>query len=491
MKPRGITDFGAAMPAVSVQLPEFIRTTTFRWTTGAFAGCIVLFAAFVYWGAANYMLAKTDAALTEECLAIAGDSPDRQLDAIDDRLRQDPRRIKLAGLFGADGHRIAGNLERVPDGLRIDAAVQSATAIRTDQTTSEKMTVRAIARSLPGGKVLVIARNIDELTQLAEVVARALLLGLPLALCLALAIVTALSVRAQRRVDEFNTLVSCIVAGDLRQRLPIQGLDHPFDKLAETANRMLDEIEALVQEMAGVGNEIAHDLRTPLTRVRLALERGRAKAETLEELQAVADRAIGGLDHALTIITTLLRIAEIEYDGRLGGLETVALADLVREVGDLYEPIAEDKHIALRVVPGDDATVRGDRDLLLEAVANLVGNAVKFTPEGGHVELALVHGGNDSIVRVSDSGPGIREDELEAVTRRFYRSEKSRTTFGSGLGLSLVSAIVKLHGFRLTITTGPGCVAKIACPPPLEPLSRAGCTHHSVERTGIQPGEET
>jgi signal transduction histidine kinase len=123
--------------------------------------------------------------------------------------------------------------------------------------------------------------------------------------------------------------------------------------------------------------------------VRLALERGRAKAETFEELQTVADRAIGGLDQALTIITTLLRIAEIEYDGRLGGLETVALADLVREVGDLYEPIAEDKHIALRVVSVDDATVRGDRDLLLEAVANLVGNAVKFTPAGGHVELAL------------------------------------------------------------------------------------------------------
>jgi signal transduction histidine kinase len=311
--------------------------------------------------------------------------------------------------------------------------------------------------------VLVIARNIDELTQLAEVVARALLLGLPVALGLALVIGMVLSVRAQKRVDEFNTLVRHIVAGDLRQRLPTQRLDHPFDKLAETANRMLDEIEALVQEMAGVGNEIAHDLRTPLTRVRLALERGRANAETFEELQAVTDRAIGGVDQALKIITTLLRIAEIEYGGRLGRLDNVALADLVREVGDLYEPIAEDKHITLRVVSGDDATVRGDRGLLLEAVANLVDNAVKFTPAGGHVELALVHGRNESIVRVSDSGPGIRENEREVVTRRFYRSEKSRTTFGFGLGLSLVSAIVKLHGFRLTIASGPGCVAEIAC----------------------------
>jgi signal transduction histidine kinase len=453
----------AVMDSLSVHLPDFVRTTTFRWTASAFAVCIVLFSAFVYWEAADYLVAKTDAALTEECLAIAGDPPDRQLNAIDDRLRQDPRRIKLAGLFGSDGHRIAGNLESLPHGLKIDAPVQSAAAIRIDQNGPEEMTVRAIARSLPNGNVLVIAGNIDELTQLAEVVARALLMGLPFALGLGLVIGMVLSVRAQKRVTEFNTLVRCIVAGDLRQRLPTQGLDHPFDKLAETANRMLDEIEALVQEMAGVGNEMAHDLRTPLTRVRLTLERGRANAETFEELQAVADRAIGGVDQALTIITTLLRIAEIEYGGRLGGLHNVALADIIREVGDLYEPIAEDKHITLHVISGDDATVRGDRDLLLEAVANLVDNALKFTPAGGHVELALVDGKNESIVRVSDSGPGIRENEWQAVTRRFYRSDKSRTTFGFGLGLSLVSAIVKLHDFRFTIATGPGCVAEIAC----------------------------
>src|SRR3982075_3125571 len=465
MKSRGYTMF-AGLDSFSVQLPDFVSTTTFRWTASAFVVCIVLFSAFVYWEAADYILAKTDAALTEESLAIAGDPADRQLNAIDDRLSEDPRRIKLAGLFGSDGHRIVGNLESLPHGLKIDASVQNATTVRIDQNSPKEMTVRAIARRLPNGNVLVIARNIDELKELAEVVARALILGLPFALGLGWMIGMVLSVRAQKRVEEFNTLVRCIVAGDLRQRLPTQGLDHPFDKLAETANRMLDEIEALVQEMAGVGNEIAHDLRTPLTRVRLALERGRANARTLEELQAVADRAIGGVDQSLTIITRLLRIAEIEYDSRLNGFDNVALADLVREVGDLYEPIAEDRHVTLRVASEDDATVRGDRDLLLEAVANLVDNALKFTPAGGHVELALVRGKNENIIRVSDSGPGIRENEQEAVTRRFYRSDKSRTTFGSGLGLSLVSAIVKLHGFQLTLTSGPGCVAEIACAVP-------------------------
>jgi signal transduction histidine kinase len=448
---------------IPVQLPDFVRTTTFRWTASAFGACILLFCALIYWGAADYMLAKIDAALTEESLAIADDLPDRQLNAIDDRLSEDPRRIKLAGLFGADGHRIAGNLESLPRGFEADASVQNATAVRIDQSGREEMTVRAIARRLPNGNVLVIARNIDDLEELAQVVARALMLGLPFALGLGLAIGIILSIRAQKRVAEFDTLVRRIVAGDLRQRLPTQGLDHPFDKLAEIANGMLDEIEAVVQEMAGVGNEIAHDLRTPLTRVRLALERGRANAKTVEELQAVTDRAIGGVDHSLTIITTLLRIGDIEYRGRLCGPGNVALADIVREVGDLYEPIAEDKHITLHVVAGDDATVRGDRDLLLEAVASLVDNALKFTPAGGYVEVALIHRKSESIVRVSDSGPGIRENERQAVTRRFYRSDKSRNTIGFGLGLSLVSAIVKLHGFRLTIAAGPGCVAEIAC----------------------------
>jgi signal transduction histidine kinase len=452
-----------AIPDSIAVLPDSVRTATFRWTAGAFAVCIVLFSAFVYWKAADYLLAKTDDALTEASFAIADDPPDRQLNAIDDRLSEDPRRVKLAGLFGADGHRIAGNLTSLPHGLKMDAPVQSAAAIRIDQKGPEEMRIRAIARKLPNGNVLVIGRNIDELKMLAEVIARALLLGLPVALGLGLVIGMVLSVRAQKRVAEFNTLVHRIVAGDLRQRLPTLGLDYPFDKLAETANRMLDEIETLVQEMAGVGNEIAHDLRTPLTRVRLALERGRANASTLEELQAVTDRAIGGVDQSLTIITKLLRIAAVEYDSRLSGFDNVALADIVREVGDLYEPIAEDKHVTLSVVAADDGTARGDRDLLLEAVANLVDNALKFTPAGGHVKLALVRGNNANIIRVSDSGPGIRESEQEAVTRRFYRSDKSRTTFGSGLGLSLVSAIVKLHGFRLTMSTGPGCVAEIAC----------------------------
>jgi signal transduction histidine kinase len=456
----------AALDLFFVNLPDFVRTTTFRWTSIAFAVCILLFSAFVYWEAADYMEAKMDAAISEESLAIAANTPDRQLNAIEDRLSEDPRRVKLAGLFGADGHRIAGNLVSLPPGLRVNATVQTAHVVRVDQHGHEAMTVRAVARGLPDGNVLVIARHNGELKELAEVLARALLLALPFASGLSLTIGAILSVRVQRRVAGLNALVRRILSGNLSERIPVTGLDHPFDKLAAVANGMLDEIEVLVTEMAGVGNEIAHDLRTPLTRVRIGLERGRANATTLAELQAVTDRAIGALDQSLTIITALLRITEIENSRGKANFSEVALTALLREVGDLYDPIAEDKHVTLRVAAGGNATVYCDRDLLFEAVVNLVDNAVKFTPAGGCINISLVGGESENVIRICDTGPGIGEDERNAVMRRFYRSDKSRNTQGSGLGLSLVSAIVKLHGFRLVLNTAAGCVAEIICPLP-------------------------
>jgi signal transduction histidine kinase len=223
-------------------------------------------------------------------------------------------------------------------------------------------------------------------------------------------------------------------------------------------------LEEALQEAKVVGDNIAHDLRTPLTRVRLRLERGREHAATLEELRAVADLAIAGLDQSLTTITALLRITEIEHSRRREGFSEVQLAPLVREVGDLYGPIAEDKGVTLSAEAPDGATVHGDRDLLFEAIANLVDNAVKFTPESGRVEIALLHQEGESVIRVSDTGPGIPEIEREAVTQRFYRSDKTRNIKGLGLGLSMVAAIIKLHGFRLRISAGPGCTAEIACP---------------------------
>src|SRR5215475_6763512 len=427
----------AARVSFSVRLPEFTRTTTFRWAlvvSGAFALCILLMFGFVFWRAAAYMTDRVDRGITEEANLVVADPPDRRLDAIDDRLRQDPRRVKLEGLFGPDGRRIAGNLESPPRGLLADGPPQSVSAVRVDSLGRERQTVRAVARRMPTGNLLVVARNVDEVSEIAGIVTDALVLGLIPALALGLAAGAFLSLRAQTRIDEVNRKVQRIVAGDLRERLPTMGIDDPFDRLAASVNGMLDEIEALVQSIAGVGDDIAHDLRTPLTRVRVGLERARQNAHTLDDLRTAVDQAIVGLDQSLALVTALLRIAEIEQSRRLAGFSDVALADVVREVGDLYEPIAD-----------------------------LVDNAVKFTPQGGRIELAVVGSGSESVVRVGDNGPGISVAEHDLVLRRFYRSDKSRGSPGLGLGLCLVTAIVKLHGFRLTIRPGPGFVAETAC----------------------------
>jgi len=224
------------------------------------------------------------------------------------------------------------------------------------------------------------------------------------------------------------------------------------------------QVEEALQEAKVVGDNIAHDLRTPLTRVRMRLERGREHAATLEEFRAVADQAIADLDQSLTTITALLRITEIEHSRRREGFSEVQLAPLIHEAADLYDPIAENKDVALRVEAPDGATVNGDRDLLFEAVANLVDNAVKFTPEGGREELVLLYQEGETVIRVIDTGPGISESEREAVTQRFYRSDQTRSIKGLGLGLSMVAAIIKLHSFRFNISAGPGCTAEIACP---------------------------
>jgi signal transduction histidine kinase len=456
----------AAWVSSSVRLPDFIRTTTFRWTL-AIAGVFVLYTlvlfGFVYWQTAAYMISENDALLTEELRVFSANTPEQRLAEIDDRLRKDPRRIKIAGLFGADGHRIAGNIESLPGGLTPDIAAVAVVS-RLEGGDRENQKVRLAAHPLPDGEVLVIGRNIDEIAEIADIVWRALALGLLPAFGLAVAVGMVLSLRALGRLSDVNRRIQRVVAGDLRERLPTRESDDPFDQLAVSVNGMLGKIEALVHEIAAVGDDIAHDLRTPLTRVRVRLERGREHAATLGELRAVVDQAIAGLDQSLAIITALLRVADIEHSRRLERFSEVGLAPVLREVGDLYEPIAEDKHVALAVEAADEATVHGDRDLLFEAVANLVDNAVKFTPEGGRVELALLRRPGEIVIRVSDTGPGVPEMERGAVTKRFYRSDKSRRTEGLGLGLSLVAAITNLHGFRFTIGGNPGCTAEIACP---------------------------
>jgi signal transduction histidine kinase len=449
-----------------VRLPEFVHSTTFRWAlgvAGAFGVCTLLLFGFVYWQTASYVTANIDTLITI-AVQLEQDAPREQaVNFVNEHVREDPRRVKLAELFESDGRPIAGNVAALPPGLALDGMAHSSKLIRIDNRGRELQNVRAVALRLTSGDILLVGRDADELREIGEIVGRALALGLLPALCLALLTGILLSKRAQWRINEMNRRVQRVVAGELKERLPTSGYDDPLNRLATIVNEMLDQIERLVGDLASVGDDIAHDLRTPLTRVRAILERGRDTAGSMQDLYTVTDRAIAGLDQSLTIITALLRIAEIDHSRRIAGMTTIQLAEILQAVHELYQPIAEDKGVSLRLELSDASAVAGDHDLLLEAVANLVDNAVKFTPTDGLVTLRLLQRPEGPVVHVDDTGPGICEAERQAVFTRFYRSDRSRHAVGVGLGLNLVAAIVKLHGFRIAINDGPGCRIEIAC----------------------------
>ena len=446
---------------------QFIRSNTFQWTAGLaalFAIFVTAMFAFIYFKIDDYLILRSDRMVTAQAGYFAGLPRDRLVSALDDHLGQDSRGVQFSGVFDANGKRIAGNVAEWPAELKVGAPAESVALARIDGNDAATRSVRTVARRLDNGDLLIVGRNVDETAELARAIGAAFAVGLLPAFCLWLLAGAWLSMRAQGRVEEVNLQVRRIIAGNLHERLPHRDIDEPFSRLAGIVNGMLDELETTINALAGVGNDIAHDLRTPLTRARLTLERGRANATTLEQLQQAADKAIAGIDQSLSIVTALLRLAEIENSRRSSGFGSVALDEMLREVCDMYEPIAEDKQVALGVACSGKHVVHGDRDLLVEAVANLLDNAIKFTPPGGNVKLELVRATGATSLRVTDSGPGISAQEQEAVLRRFYRSDKIRSTPGVGLGLNLVSAIVKLHGFRLVIHPGPGGQVEIICP---------------------------
>jgi signal transduction histidine kinase len=428
----------------------------------AFFLCTAALFGLIYWQATTWLTTHFDGVIIKRAAVIAAMPPDRWISAVQERVNEDPGQLLSAGLFSPNGRRIAGNVATLP--FRATGGARGVTIMRIESYGQKAQRVRAVVMKLSGGEWLIVGRNIQENEEIAEIIERGLALGLLPALGLAIFAGVLLSIGARQRIEELAALAGQIAAGDLHQRLPVIEGDHPYDKLSVILNGMIENMESLVGQLANVGNDIAHDLRTPLTRVRATLERARENAQTLDELQAAADRAIDGLDKSLAIVTALLRIAAIEHDRRVVEFGTVDLAEIAAEAVELYSPMAENRRIEMSTDFATSASVIGDRDLLFEAAANLIDNAIKFTPDNGKVQVGVAHAGGHTVLRVRDSGPGIGEAEREAVTRRFYRADKSRRTPGVGLGLSLVSAIAKLHGFRLIISGGPGCTIEIQCP---------------------------
>ena len=478
-------------------LRALAASTAFRWTlaiAGGFTAMAMALFAFIYWQTAVHEQGRIDGIVLSEARSIADAPGGEAVSRLEAWLADDPHGVRYGGLFGPDGARAAGNILGLPAGLPADGMAHRAEIgpVGRDRDGDWPEVVRGVAQRLGdgrlgGGRLLVLGYDIDELDEVREIVLRALGLGLAPAVLLSLAGGVLLARRGQRRIAAVHEAVGRIMQGQLRERLPVHGASDELDKVAAAVNGMLDRIEQLVEEIRGVGDSIAHDLRTPLTRVRTRLERSRDEARTREEFQAAADRAITSVDQALAVVSAVLRIGEIEHGKRRAAFGPVDLAGVLRDAAELYEPVAEEKGVALRLrlLPGEEpapgygmpcCTVPGDRDLLLEAVGNLVDNAIKFTPAGTAVTLSLRCGPGAARLSVADQGPGIPPAERERVLQRFYRTEKSRTVEGSGLGLSLVAAVVALHGFRLRIAAAepgggvPGCLVEVAClPAPASP----------------------
>ncbi len=280
--------------------------------------------------------------------------------------------------------------------------------------------------------------------------------------------------RAQQRVKSVHRSAERILFGDLSERLPVHGTDDDFDRLARSVNLMLDEIGRLLDSVKGAGNDIARDLRSPLARLRERLARAKETAPGLDAQRQLVDDAVVELDRALAMITTLLRIGEIEAGRRRAGAETFDLAALAEEVGQIYQPLAEDAGLAFDIAAAPGLPITADRGLMLEAIANLVQNAIKFTPPGGTVRLAAMATPEGPAVRVADTGPGIPFAARGRIFERFYRLNPLPQDDGSGLGLSLVAAIAKFHGYRVTIDDdAPGAVFTLLCSP-MPALAAAG-----------------
>ena len=450
-------------------------TAAFRLTLGAcavLAGVTVLQFALIYWRTTAYEVERADRLLDREAALMAAESaPDLQEQmrlwaSTDLRLL-----VTAAGLFDADRHPIAGNLTVWPEALPVDGAIREITVHPIDQ--GVRM-IRAEALPVAGGRVLVIGRGLRDLQQIRSIVLQALETCLIPALAFSLLAGIWLSRRALVRVDRIHLAIDRIMQGGLHERLPVgRALSPPgagrmparghdeMERLAVSVNRMLDRLEQLLDEIKGVGDDIAHDLRTPLARVRAGLDRTRLRPAENAEAAAVAqqaaiDRAILDLDQCFAIITALLRIGEIESGRRRGGFAAVDLRQIAADIVELYEPVAEAAGNELVLAPGEPVPLAGDRDLLIELAANLVDNAIKFTPSGGIISVAAGFLDGRPVLRVADTGIGIASSEQQAVLGRFYRSDKSRHIGGSGLGLSLVAAIARLHSARIVMSPGTG-----------------------------------
>ncbi len=438
-----------------MSLPDLLRTTPFRLALGAnliLAASMALVFALITWQAERFENARVDRLIASEASTLAREAPDTIRWHVDRHFDPALRSTPITALFDRAGRATEGDVARLPDGLAPDGRAHRVLVAFPGGRT---LAIRAVAVRVAGGGTLLIGRDMRELNSLRDIVLRALALSFVPALGLSLAGAVLIGTRALSRIRTMNDAIDRIMAGGLDERLPEARSGDDLDRLARSTNRMLERLERLVHEVRGVGDDIAHDLRTPLARVRATLDRARAHGGDRVALEAAIDRALADLDRVFALITALLRISAIETEQRRVAFGQASLRAIAADARELYEPIADAKGIALTLDGGgdggDEGVVVGDADLLMEAVANLVDNAIKFTEAGGHVTIGVGRRGEGALLTVDDDGIGVAPDARGLIAKRFYRADRSRHVQGNGLGLSLVAAIASLHAAELLI----------------------------------------
>jgi signal transduction histidine kinase len=366
------------------------------------------------------------------------------------------------------GHKLAGNLEPCPRTEGFTVASWPGPDSWTEDVEAqewEEHPIIAFGRILPGGGYLLVGEDGHRLYETKEAIFQAVAWGMAVTLLLAAGGGVLLTSGFLHRIEAINSTTQSIVKGNLDERVATQGTDDELDQLAGNLNAMLDRIQILMESLRQVSSDIAHDLRLPLHHLRQRLESARLRADTVEECRAAMDLAIADTDAILGIFTAILGIAQIESGSRRAIFADVDFSEVVTTMAEAYEGVAEDQGQRLTLAAKSGLCIRGDRALLTQMLANLVENAIRHCPAGTAISLSLVRNAAETLLTVADTGPGISEEERPKVVRRFYRMDRSRATPGFGLGLSLVKAVVDLHGASLEISDNhPGLRVQVRFP---------------------------
>jgi signal transduction histidine kinase len=439
-----------------VHLPKLFRTSSFRLTLmyAALTGVsFLLLFGVVFWSTARFMQQQIDATVSSEIAEILADPQAARpggLQTIVQALMGHSPGFYYS-LQDQSGKVLAGNLAAM---TAITGVREWGGSARHKQTPFSAIRGRGVG--VPEG-YLFVGLSTLQLHEMEEMVVSSFLWGLGAAMLLALAGGAAMSAGLLRKIETVSQTSRDIVDGDLQRRVPVRGSGDEFDHLAVSLNTMLDRIQTLMEGLRQVTTDIAHDLRTPLTRLRQRLELAQRPSVDSDTLSAVLDATRHDIDGILEIFSALLRIAQIESGARKAAFAHVNVSDVLRTVLEVYRPTLEEKGQQLQETIDSDLGVRGDRELLMQLFANLLENAIRHSPAGARVALVAQRRAATVEVIVADNGPGIPEALRSKVLQRFFRLETSRTTPGSGLGLSLAAAVATLHDAKLELSdNGPG-----------------------------------